>query len=106
MGALSARLSHHEVHCLPHCSCSSYGYPAYYLGKRSADAEPEAEPKADPFYYGAYGYGYPYAHYSYPAYYLGKRSADAEPAAEPKADPYYVAYGYGYAGYPYAHYSY
>merc|ERR1712176_648400 len=54
----------------------AYGaYGAHYIGKREADAEPEAE--ADPaLLYGAYGYaGY--------------------------AAPY--AYGYaGYAGYPYA----
>merc|ERR1712177_70032 len=110
---------------------AGYGYPyagygyGHYLGKRSADAEPEAE--ADPaLLYGAYGYtglgyggyrglgysanaGYPYTGYGYSAYspytfghYLGKRSADAEPKAE--ADPalLYGAYGYtglGYAGY-------
>merc|ERR1712061_16118 len=56
-----------------------------YYGKRSADAEPEADADA---YYGYYGYGlgyrgyrgyygYPYAHRGY---YYGKRSADAEPA--------------------------
>ena len=92
-----------------------YAYGAYY-GKRSADAEPEADA-----YYGAYGYGglayaglgyagYGYgahglgyagyaAPYAYGAYY-GKRSADAEP----KADAYYGAYGYAglsYAGYGY-----
>merc|ERR1711992_469916 len=51
-----------------------------YYGKRSADAEPEADADA---YYGYYGYGYrgyngyPYGHgYRY----YGKRSADAEPA--------------------------
>merc|ERR1712082_515452 len=90
---------------------AGYGYPyagygyGHYLGKRSADAEPEAE--ADPaLLYGAYGYaglgyagyrglgysayaGYPYTGYGYSAYspytyghYLGKRSADAEPKAE------------------------
>merc|ERR1711937_853002 len=45
-----------------------YGYPAVgysaYYGKRSADAEPEADA-----YYGYYGYGaYPYAGYGYSAY--------------------------------------
>merc|ERR1711915_800548 len=81
-----------------------YGYPAYgystlgYYGKRSADAEPEAEADAG-VYYGGYGYGLGYAGlgyaglgyagygYGYPAYgystlgYYGKRSADAEPEA-------------------------
>merc|ERR1711910_108329 len=49
-----------------------------YYGKRSADAEPEADA-----YYGYYGYGgYGYrVNYGYPGYrYYGKRSADAEPA--------------------------
>merc|ERR1719334_1890601 len=67
----------------------SYGYPAYgYYGKRSADAEPEA----DAYYgyglgYSTLGYGYRSYGYGYPsAYgYYGKRSADAEP----KADAYY-----------------
>merc|ERR1712158_343974 len=88
-----------------------------------AFAEPEADPKADPWYtYGGYT-GYPYAGvyggyrtygaypYSYGLY--GKRSAEAEPEAE--ADPalLYGAYGYPYAGvyggyrtygaYPYAY---
>merc|ERR1711974_501211 len=62
-----------------------YGHPHFgYYGKRSADAEPEADADA---YYGYYGYGgyryggyrgyYPYR-YGYR--YYGKRSADAEPA--------------------------
>ena len=89
-------------------------YPAYhYLGKREAEAEPEAE--ADPAYltygyaaglpysYGysaalpyaaaytaaypySYGFGYPYAAAGY--HYLGKREAEAE------ADPAYLTYGY------------
>merc|ERR1719481_746309 len=79
----------------------SYGYPYAYglYGKRSADAEPEA----DAYYYGyARPYAYGYRSYGYPAYgygYYGKRSADAEPEAE--ADAYYGVYGYGlgYAGY-------
>jgi len=52
-----------------------------YYGKRSADAEPEADA-----YYGYYGYPYGYRAYGY-GYgypyrygYYGKRSADAEPA--------------------------
>merc|ERR1711934_24610 len=90
-----------------------YSYGAgYYYGKRSAEAEPEAEANADAYYgyygyarpyaYGAYGagYGYRYGAYPYASTYYGKRSADAEPKAE--ADPalLYNAYGYGlpYAG--------
>merc|ERR1711941_1081 len=60
-----------------------YGYPAVgysaYYGKRSADAEPEADA-----YYGYYGYRYGgyrgYYGYPYRYGYYGKRSADAEPA--------------------------
>merc|ERR1712110_627110 len=77
----------------------TYGaYPYGYYGKRSADAETEADAEADPaLLYGAYGYpyagvyGYRYGGYrTYGAYpysygYYGKRSADAEPEAE--ADP-------------------
>merc|ERR1719191_1669233 len=71
-------------------------YHGLVYGKRSAEAEPEADADA---YYGYYGYGY-----------YGKRSADAEPEAD--ADAYYGyygypygyrAYGYGY-GYPYRYY--
>merc|ERR1712177_136432 len=52
-----------------------YAYGAHYIGKRSADAEPEANADAA-YLYGAYGY----------AGYHGLGYA-----------------GYGYAGYPYAH---
>jgi len=102
------------------------GY-GHYLGKRSADADSEAEAK--PWLaYANYGYaGYPYASayglanphlttystaaYAYPyaatyGHYLGKRSAEAE--AKPEA--WYGAYGYAgyghraYAGYaPYSY---
>ena len=76
----------------PYSQSTCYGC----YGKRSADAEPEAD--------AYYGYGYaPYAHgyrraygYGYPYRYYGKRSADAEPEAD-------AAY-YGYAAYaPYAY---
>merc|ERR1711973_682862 len=74
-----------------------YAYSSYrYLGKRSADSEPEAKADAEADSYLLYsgypyayaGYGYPYAYGAYPyAYssyhYLGKRSAEAEPEAEP-----------------------
>merc|ERR1712076_328914 len=51
-----------------------------YYGKRSADAEPEADA-----YYGYYGYGGYRGYYGHPYRYggyryYGKRSADAEPA--------------------------
>merc|ERR1712203_792407 len=69
-------------------------------------AEPEADPKADPWL--AYGYvSHPYSYgyagyrgyYGYPYAYYGKRSAEAEPEAE--ADPWYT-YG-AYGAYPYAY---
>merc|ERR1711956_23634 len=102
-------------------------YGAHYIGKRSADAEPEADANA---YYGAYGYSayraspyaysgyrgysglagytgysaygaYPYAG-AYGGHYIGKRSADAEPEAD--ANAYYGAYGYSaYGASPYAY---
>merc|ERR1712003_456143 len=89
-----------------------YTYGARYIGKRSADAEPEADAAllygnygytgytgyagfAAPYSlgYSAYNYGaYPY---SYGARYIGKRSADAEPEADAA-----LLYGnYGYTGY-------
>lgn len=92
-----------------------YRYP-HYIGKRSADAEPapeaSADAKADPwYYYGNYGWGYPYySNYYYPTWggyhLIGKRSAEAEaapapaPAADAKADPWYY-YGNYIWGYPY-----
>merc|ERR1711945_56171 len=52
----------------------TYGYGYRYLGKRSADAEPEADAEAKPRYYSGY-YGYPYAYrpygYGYRGYYYG-----------------------------------
>merc|ERR1712187_271809 len=90
--------------------------PLVHYGKRSADADAEA----DAWYgyhpavytgYGSrvYGYGYPYAGYGY---HYGKRSADAEPTADAEADAWYGyghpavyagygsrVYGYGYPGY-------
>merc|ERR1711974_515914 len=69
----------HEVTALP-VAVGYYGHPHFgYYGKRSADAEPEADADA---YYGCYGYGGYRGYYGYPyGYrYYGKRSADAEPA--------------------------
>merc|ERR1712201_32795 len=109
-----------------------YAHGAHYIGKRAADAEPEADADAAVLY-GAYGYsglgyagyhglgyrgyaGYPYAYgaypYTYGAHYVGKRSADAEPEANADAAYLYGAYGYagyhglGYAGYRHAGYPY
>merc|ERR1712176_487031 len=73
----------HEVTAHP-VAVGYYGHPHFgYYGKRSAEAEPEADADA---YYGYYGYGYRgyrgyYGHpYGYGYRYYGKRSADAEPA--------------------------
>merc|ERR1711874_169449 len=81
------------------------------LGKRSAEAEADAEPGyyGHPYYgYGHYyGLGYGYGHalpghsYTHVHRALGKRSAEAD--AEPGY--YGYPYGYGYYGYPY-HYGY
>merc|ERR1712128_273614 len=102
-----------------HAAYPHTGAYGHYIGKRSADAEPEADASV---LYGAYGYaGYaasPYTHgysgyaaspYAYGAYpytygtrYIGKRSADAEPDAD--ASVLYGAYGCaGYAASPYTH---
>merc|ERR1711990_895527 len=52
-----------------------------YYGKRSADAEPEADAYYGYYGYGGYGYRGYRGYYGYPGYrYYGKRSADAEPA--------------------------
>merc|ERR1711981_149125 len=74
------------------------------LGKRSADAEADAEPGyyGYPYYgYGHYyGLGYGYGHalpgrsYTH-VHRFGKRSAEAD------AEPGYYGYPYGYYGYPY-----
>jgi len=83
----------------------SYGH---YIGKRAAEAEPEADASV---LYGSYGYarpysvgyagyaGHPYAYGAYPyaarGHYIGKRSAEADAS---------VLYGaYGYAASPYTH---
>merc|ERR1719500_868181 len=105
----------------PYSQSTCYGCrPGYAYGKRSADAEAEADPA---LLYGAYGYaGLPYAAYgAYPYAYptaayglagevaaptasgylnlYGKRSADAEAEADPA-----LLYGaYGYAGLPAAY---
>merc|ERR1739848_976114 len=67
----------HEVtaHTVP-LAVGYHGYPHFgYYGKRSADAEPEADA-----YYGGYRYGGYRGYYGHPYRYYGKRSADAEPA--------------------------
>merc|ERR1712123_116152 len=98
-------------------------YGGHYIGKRSADAEPEAKADAA-LIYGAYGYAghaaspYTYGHAAYAGYryaagyagaysaypyagaygghYIGKRSAEAEPEAD--ADAFYGAFGYSANG--------
>merc|ERR1712168_987814 len=67
------------------------GY-GHYLGKRSADAESEADPYVVGYY--PYGNGYALPHYGYGYHLLGKRSADAEPESKP-----YHGYGGLYGGY-------
>merc|ERR1712142_656136 len=95
---------------------ANYGYAGlnagHYIGKREAEAEPEAD--ADAFYgynglfNGYNGYAPPayttgYANYGYAGlnavHYIGKREAEAEPEAE--ADAFYGYNGLfnGYNGY-------
>merc|ERR1711994_987074 len=72
----------HEVTAHP-VAVGYYGSPAFgYYGKRSADAEPEADAYYGYYGYGGYRYGGYRGYYGYPyGYrYYGKRSADAEPA--------------------------
>merc|ERR1712227_840739 len=96
----------------PYSQSTCYGCRPYVYGKRSADAEAEADPA---LLYGAYGYPYAYGAYPYTAAFgyagevaapvrsgylnlYGKRSADAEAEADPA-----LLYGaYGYAA-PYAY---
>merc|ERR1712050_560063 len=81
MGVKPAEVEH-EVTAHP-VAVGYFGHPHFgYYGKRSADAEPEADADA---YYGYYGYGgyrgyRGYYGYPYGYRYYGKRSADAEPA--------------------------
>jgi len=98
-----------------------YGYNGYalgghFIGKRSADADSDAEAKpwlaysnfgyaGYPYsaYAGAYGYPYGlgYNGYALGAHYIGKRSADSDAEAKP-----WLAYSnFGYAGYPYSAYA-
>merc|ERR1711963_718888 len=109
-------------HQLSWPSVRGYGFSATCWGcrgKRSADAEPEAEADA---YYGYYGYyphpyaygpgvaGHPGGATSYtqrsPQGLRGKRSAEPEPYY---GYPYYgygfARYGYGLPGHSYAHFA-
>merc|ERR1712039_894097 len=102
MGALNTQVNDASQGSLT-VGTSAVVTPLAYYGKRSADAEAEADPYLlyGGYYGHAYGYGYAYGHYGY----YGKRSADAEPKAD--ADPYllyggYYGHAYGY-GYPYAY---
>merc|ERR1712218_109637 len=71
------------------------GYGYHYIGKRSADAEPE------PYRYGSRGYGGGY--YGGRGYGgRGRRAADSEPVADAESKPYYyLGYYPYYAGYHY-----
>merc|ERR1739847_189512 len=72
----------HEVtaHTVP-LAVGYHGYPHFgYYGKRSADAEPEADAYYGYYGYGGYRYGGYRGYYGHPYRYYGKRSADAEPA--------------------------
>merc|ERR1719500_594420 len=78
----------------PYSQSTCYGCrPGYAYGKRSADAEAEADPA---LLYGAYGYtGLPYAYGAYP-YAYGLPTAAYGLAGE-------VAAPYAYGAYPYAY---
>merc|ERR1711936_9988 len=70
----------HEVTAHPVAVGYGLGHFGYY-GKRSADAEPEADAYYGYYGYGGYRYGGYRGYYGYPyGYRYGKRSADAEPA--------------------------
>merc|ERR1711862_359357 len=69
----------------------AYPYSYSYYGKRSADAEPEADAEADPaLLYGAYGY--PYA-----GVYGGYRAYGAYPATYYGAHPYVYGVPFGFS---------
>merc|ERR1711936_694464 len=111
----------HEVTAHPVAVGYGLGHFGYY-GKRSADAEPEADAYYGYYGYGGYRYGGYRGYYGYPyGYRYGKRSADAEPAVlaggsrvisaptplihnPPVLPVAYAAHGYAaqtYAGLPY-----
>merc|ERR1711971_79346 len=108
--------AHHVPLAVGYHGLGHYGHGLGYYGKRSADAEPEADAYYGYYGYGLahHGYGYGLAHHGYYGayahpyaygHYYGKRSAEAEP----EADAYYGHhYGYGLAhhGYGYAHHGY
>merc|ERR1712027_107102 len=75
----------------PYSQSTCYGCrPGYFYGKRSADAEAEADPA---LLYGAYGYGLPYAYGLRAAYGLA-----GEVAAPTASGAYPYGYRYGLAG--------
>jgi hypothetical protein len=98
-----------------------YTTPYHHLGKREAEAEPEADPAllyssighlgySMPYTYSGYKpYTWPYTYsswpYTTPYHHLGKREAEAEP--EPEADPALLYSSVGHLGYsyPYSTYS-
>ena len=88
------------------------GY-GHYVGKRSADAQPDAEPMSDPngVIVGGFPYGNGYAIPTYPVYtHLGPYGGHviAKRDAEAKADPQVIVgsypYGNGYALPYFGHY--
>merc|ERR1712168_1688639 len=114
MGTYNYGYHHAAVHS-SYVAPTYYSHPfnnVHYLGKRSADAEAEADPAYLTYGYHpttTYSYGYHHAavpavsavHSAYVAptyyshalnnvHYLGKRSAEAEA----EADPAYLTYGY------------
>merc|ERR1711981_44645 len=91
----------------PGFSSQCFGCRPRLLGKRSADAEADAEPGYYGYphygyghYYGlGYGYGHALPGHSYTHVHrgFGKRSAEAD------AEPGYYGYPYGFYGYPYGY---
>merc|ERR1712025_504151 len=80
-----------------------YAYGTHYIGKRSADAEPEADAAV---LYGSYGYtGLGYAGYHGLGYrgYAGYPNAYARYHGLGYAGYRYAVYPYAYGAYPYAH---
>merc|ERR1712106_536651 len=92
----------HPGHATSYVGSTVFGYPSHHYGKRSAEAEAEADAHYGGYGYrrgyGGYAYGSPYG-YGHRRGYYGKRSAEAEAEAE----AHYGGYGYGrgFGGYAY-----
>merc|ERR1712018_288483 len=129
-----------SAYASPYWNRWGYGYSPYYnwggyryLWKRDAEAQPEADAEAEPWWYSHYGYGgyarayacpywnrwgYAYSpYYNWGGYrsYLWKRDAEAQPEADAEANPEAYWYGnwygrrwggwgYGYRPYGYGYY--